>query len=280
MLHLGLQNLLFPFCPNLVNIIDRKAPIWDSIQNRFEKRIDFIDNEIAQKREKFFDTTLFDLLARIKQGDPIAESFLIYLDKTIGDLYAILKPMGKHFKSSLKLTLINLVANFDNSRCNYVDMVGEICLMHAVLTLPNLPYRLERIEYPLSNGKRIDYLLTNRHTGHSVLIDVLNIRIQSNRIVDSSSLEKFLLERVKNKKAKKLQNLPPLELSFPFAVAPVLWCDLEEMKNFESYFDQFPLTNDGVPCFSLGQSIGNNGRYNFEFATMQSLLKRVTYFVE
>lgn len=257
------QNTLY-YLPALLEItaVDTEFP-WDRIDDLFtilwkKKAALAIDDKMK------VDATFFFTIMAARKGHSNAIGILHFLNHVFEELAGQLNPVEK------KMLCSNIKDMVTTSDLRFYDFVGEIATLNNLMKTK--AYRLERVETPLPNGKTIDFQLCKIETNCSILVEIVNIHLDSDRVeADPVAIDKFLTHRlvakIKDKNKKLKENVH-------FYLVPVLWGGWQDIEVYSNYFRHYKLALENViePVAYLQHSDGQE-YYDHQFGRVSTLHK-------
>jgi hypothetical protein len=137
--------------------------------------------------------------------------------------------------------IYNILIQKDRS---YLNFLGELACL--VLIKKQYSYRLNKIEYKLPNGKRIDFQLIDSMSKIEYLFEITNIHIDAKKGIseDWSEVSKFFTNRITKKiKDKTHQLTTPINIT----LIPVVWSALgSDIMKLHLHFQQHELNIENV----------------------------------
>jgi hypothetical protein len=192
-------------------------------------------------------------LLKAKGGYSPAVGMMHFLNNVFGDLAkSLTTPEKKMACSIVKKILLTFNPTF-------YHFVGEIATLNNLMATGL--YRLKHIEEGLPNGKSIDFYLQERTSDDRILVEVLNIDLDSDRVEsDPAAIDKFIAHRAKKKFREKNKNLRDPE---EFQLIPVLWGGHADVEVYRQHFKDHRPTPANViePLAYLRHS---DGHYYFD----------------
>jgi hypothetical protein len=251
--------------PALIRITDADIQFpWHSINSDTQAYFEGLKAEA--KGEAIDSPATFALtLLRAKGGYGPAVGMMHFLNNVFGSLANILTtPEKKMACSIVKKILLTFNPTF-------YHFVGEIATLNNIMST-NL-YRLQHIEEDLPNGNSIDFYLQTIQNDERILVEVLNIDLDSDRVqADPVAIDKFIAHRAKKKFREKNKNLPDPE---QFQLIPVLWGGHADIEVYRQHFKDHRATPANVlePLAYLRHS---DGHYYFDhqFGRVGNLVRR------
>jgi hypothetical protein len=248
--------------PGLIELtsVDLDFP-WDSINRSFSdiwrRKIAESDNETFQTEATFF----FMLLAAMK-GEPLAIGYVDYLNRMCHELSGQLsiekkKMLGKIIKKIIK------VPNLD-----FLNFVGELSTLNNLLK--SNAYELERIESPLKNDNSIDFHLKDLATQKSILVEVINIQLNDDKVErDPDAINTFLTGRLIKKIAEKEEELAG---TLDFWIVAVLWGSWKSIQIYRDHFRSYPVQiSRTIEPLAYVQHSDGRGYYMHQFGRVSTL---------
>ena len=219
-----LRNLSF-YLPSIFTIIDENDLDWTNIDSLFKKKIEKRIQE-CKGETIIVETTIYDLIIEVKKKNSQALRLLDFINKLFYELSGNLDTLEKQL---VKNNIRNILINFD---MRYLNFIGEIAVLNSLMKTKK--YSLEGIETKLSNNKSIDFKLKQYSDNSYILIEIVNIHLNSDRIEKSNvKIDKFLTERLEQKVKNKKQGLFE---DINFYLIPVLWGNSDDLKIYSDYF--------------------------------------------
>lgn len=252
------------FLPALVELVaDSRDFPWDKIDRLFSKKLQdrIVDFNNGKSQ---VEATIYDVIIEAKKGNTTAIGHLDFLNKLFEELSDNLNPSEKRL---VKTNVKHMLITFDKNHRNYI---GEIAVLNNLIKSKN--YRLNGIEIKLANGKSIDFKLEVIGKEKFVLVEVMNIHLEENRIDDSAeAIEKFLTDRFLQKLESKMVTLAD---KLKFYIVPVIWGGWRNIKVYSEFFktNSIKINNVIEPVSYLTYSDGK-GYYEHHFKTISSLFK-------
>jgi len=265
MSYIQIQDFIKANCPNLYKFTALPQTKWDNINLRMDRRLKYLESQIEKYGSVDAETSLFDIIIQSKEElNQVAKDYLNFIESLIKDINNL---VPHNFHKKLKKRAYDLIANFDNIRSYYRDPIGEFIALITIIR--NSDYQIDSIEYKMPNGKQADFKLNNQKT--KILVDVLNINFKDGLIKSADDLNSFLSKRISDKISDKISGLTFNEIKHPFCVLPVIWCDLNEIKNFNHVFERVQQKYSTLPFCSIAQFSDENKKYGFYFSTINNI---------
>jgi hypothetical protein len=234
---------------------------WKKIDDLFAAKLEQ-RSILANGNTITVETTIFDIIIAAKKKDESAIGFVCYINKLFRDLSLLLT---EEEKLLVHRNVKSMLTTLDTRFYNYV---GEIGILYNLLSTGH--YRLLRIEEELPNRKNIDFTLQNTRTSTPVLVEVLNIRLDGNRVdPDPEAIKKFLTTRCETKIADKNKHLTePID----FSLVPVLWGASADVKVYSEFFQNHQLTiKETSEPFAWMQFVYGNNEYGHNFTRVSKV---------
>jgi hypothetical protein len=217
--------------PILFELLEGERLDWGKINTKFSethlKRLtDFIHGN-----NELIEANFFDVLTEYWKGNKQGIRMLNFFRSLLDDINRNLDIADK---KKIKKTLYNLLIEFD---LNYLNYIGELAVLNSFIR--NREYRLNRIESPLGNKKKADFLFDRCDGKGPVLVEVVNVRP---RVFpqDHSGLKILFEEKFEEKNLLKTGG----DLRFlKYFLVPVIWGTSEELKRTADFIKVGPKIN-------------------------------------
>lgn len=213
------------FIPSLVALVDGKNFPWDRIEGLFDKKI--AAREAESKAEAIqVEACIYDLIIAARMQNQQAVRLLHFLDELFENLTNTLNATEKPL---LKRTVQQMLESLDSK---YLNFLGEIATLNNLLQSGS--YQLIGIEDKMPNGKSIDFKLKLVGQDKFLLVEVVNIHLDSSKVVDDAeAISKRLTHKLARKIADKKQGL---DIDVEFYLIPVIWGGGEDIKTYSEFF--------------------------------------------
>lgn len=238
------------YLPKVIEFIGEEEFPWDQIENRFDK---LIDRRFSQAKGDsiIVETSIFDQIISIKKGDNAYNGLMDYYNKLFHQLNLLL---NKEEKKLMFNTIRSLLISFD---LKYLNYLGELSVLYKLKK--SNKFSLLDVEKVLPNGKSIDFDLMIENSNMRVLIEVLNIQVNPQKVEnDSDKIEIFINGRITNKLADKKKNL---DEDWNVHLVPVIWAGHEELEIYHQYFRNnaldIPLSYEPLAFLTFYDQFGN-----------------------
>jgi hypothetical protein len=223
-LKLDVEQRLKEYFPILFDLLDGQRIDWKSINRKF--------GEVFAKREKNFNNDItdkvqanfYDIISESLNENKQAIRMLNFFRTLLQDLNRVLSIDDK---LKIKKTLFNLLIEFD---LNYLNYIAELAVLYTFIN--SKQYHLNRIESPLGNNSKIDFLLDKSDGTGSVLVEVVSIR-PMNFPNTTFEIKKMLEEKLGDKIHLKTKGSVEY---LKFFLVPVVWGSAEDLKNVANFF--------------------------------------------
>lgn len=239
--------------PNLLRIADADIQFpWASIDSDTLAYFEALKAEAKDETIRSPATFALTLL-RAKGGYKPAVGMMHFLNNVFNDLSNSLTTSEKKMACSI---VKKILFTFNPT---FYHFVGEIATLNNLMTTEL--YRLKHIEEGLPNGKSIDFYLHSTKNDERILVEVLNIDLDSDRVESAPvAIDKFIAHRAKKKFREKNANLPDPE---QFQLIPVLWGGYADIEVYRQHFKDHRATPANViePLAYLRHS---DGQYYFD----------------
>ncbi len=251
------------FIPALIEFVDGQDFPWGKIDKLFS---DKITDRISESNGETIvvEASIYDIIVAAKKQNSSAIGLLDFLNKLFEELTDTLDSDEKSLiKSNVKQMLISLDSK-------YLNFLGEIATLNNLIK--SNVYRLVDIEHKIANGKSIDFKLRHIEQNKFLLVEIVNIHLDSNRVDDNAdAIRKFLThklsEKIKSKKAR-------LNNDFSFYLIPVIWGGWKDIKIYSEFFKSNKLDlPDVIEPVSYLTYTDNAGYYEHYFKTISNLFK-------
>lgn len=251
------------FIPALVNLVDEKDFPWKKIDNLFTQKI---KDRIAESNGETFkvEASIYDIIVEAKKQNLTAIGLLDFLNKLFEELTDNLETREKRLiKSNVKQMLISLDSK-------YLNFLGEIAALNNLIK--SKAYRLITIEEKISNGKSIDFKLRDIKTQKPILVEIVNIHLDSDKVENNpEAIRAFLTKKLTKKIESKTTNLAN---KIQFYLIPVIWGSSKDIKIYSDFFKSNSLNLlDVLEPISYLTYSDTTGYYEHYFQTISKLFK-------
>lgn len=278
-----MKSLIKEYLPKIIMIIGEDNSRLDRL-NSFEERY----NSIVEKHkaeEKISIHCLIDWICIANTGDNQSISFLNFVDSQCDILYS---RVNESFKTAIKNTITELLLSFDvdielRNNPAFMNFLGEIIGLNAILDIKEINFSLERLEFNLPNGKSIDYMLVDEK-GNRHLIEVLSIHnIDPCKIESEEGLQEFLRLKFNQKietKTKDVETSDNIFLNvdgkdYQFNILPFIWTEPKTLKEYYNLFKKLDQEYGNVmPCYTISSGHDESGKWDFEFSKLSNVLEQ------
>lgn len=265
-MHLIKMNLvkenLKLFVPALVELVDGKDFPWTKIDNLFSEKIKMRKAK-CNNETIIVEASIYDIIVEAKQQNSSAIGLLDFLDKLFEELNDNLNKTERQLvRSNIKKMLIS----FDSK---YLNFLGEIATLNNLIKSKS--FRLISIEEKIPNGKSIDFKLLNIEQNKTMLVEIVNIHLNNEKVEnDSEAIRVFLTGKLTDKKETKSLKLDNL---VQFYLIPVIWGSAENLKVYSDFYRFNSLNLDGIlePVAYLTYSDKTGHYYKHYFTTISKL---------
>ena len=242
MLVFEMQSNLRRFMPSILELIGDQDIAWSSINTQYSERhallIEESDAMIPINGGSIrINASIYEVIfSATTLGNRQAFGLFNFCNEMFTDLAS---KLTDEEKKSIRPNIYSVLTNLD---CNYLNFVGEMALLNSLLT--NGEYKLLGVEYEFPNEKRIDFKLLKVSNQTIVLVEVLNIQVNSERVErNNSAITRFLTKRVTDKVKDKTEGLTSPE---KFIIVPVIWGTAEALKIYSDFFKENKLELENV----------------------------------
>ncbi len=254
--------------PNLMNFVKDVKMDWDNIEGIFLK-------EIEEKKLKYQGLTnkliraktICDYIVTAKMGKKNSRGLLFYINNLFKDLTVKLSTADKN-RLAPNIRRIFTSKNPNSPYPEFLVPIGELAVLNGLLK--SKKYEFKSIEHPLPNGKGIDFKLLKIEDGTEVLVEVVNIYLDTMRVENNDeAIKKLLTDRLTSKISNKKDGLTN---SIDFFLVPVIWAEWTVLEIYCDYFKRNIMHLDKVEepmAFSLLSD--GNSFYVPRFAKISNL---------
>jgi uncharacterized protein YlaI len=253
------------FIPALVDLVDEKDFPWEKINNLFTQKI---KDRISDSNGEIIkvEASIYDIIVEAKKQNLTAIGLLDFLNKLFEELTDNLEASEKLLiKSNVKQMLISL----DNK---YLNFLGEIATLNNLIK--SKAYRLIAIEERIPNGKSIDFKLQHINKQKPILVEIVNIHLDSKKVENNpEAIRTYLTCKLTKKIESKTSNLVK---KIQFHLIPVIWGSSKDLKIYSDFFKSNSLNMLDVeePIAYLTYS-DTAGYYEHYFQTISKLFKEI-----
>ncbi|MDT4332810.1 MULTISPECIES: hypothetical protein [Methylomonas] len=224
------SRYLKQFLPNVMKLFDPTPADISLVFNRFETRYAFYEKQLAVSESFYIENSLVDLIWKAEEGVPFAVDYLAFIEAQCAVIMKNIDPaLCREFRSTMK----NLFLNFDDNESRIQSYVGELCVLAKLLS--SNVYRLLKVEYRLSNGNSIDYLLSDGERQH--LVEVSNVDISGWPTPSRDKVVELIWGKAKTKIETKFAGSGVPE-NMSFMLVQVTWGDLEKLVPYQDVFSK------------------------------------------
>ena len=254
------QNLSI-FLPELTKFIGDEQFPWDEIDYKFDKKI---ESRFSKNPEGsiIVEACIFDQIVSIKKRNTDYTGMMDFYNKLFYQLNTLL---NKTEKKLILKTIRNLLVSFDSKYLNYL---GELSALYKLKQTNN--FILLDVEKVLPNGKSIDFDMMIKEPKMQVLIEILNIQINPEKVEDDSNkICDFINGRIIEKLSVKKLNLVE---EWNIHLVPIIWGGHKELEIYNKYFKNnsldLPLTYEPLAFITYYDNYNN---YFPKFGAISSL---------
>ncbi|GAA0892658.1 hypothetical protein GCM10009122_23370 [Fulvivirga kasyanovii] len=229
-------ELHLPAIPHLIgeNYID-----WDRIEKLFDKEIKKRYGK-AKGKTITVEATIYDHIIEVRKESVNSLSstrYLQFVNSMIRDLAELLDDNQRQMVTRI---IRNLLVSFDLKHINYL---GEIGALHNLTKNGRL--LLKEVEYPIDNGKNIDFCFYDTVSKKDILVEVFSSRLNSDKVLDDpAALEKFISFRLEEKALKKFSGIQNLYENI--FLLPILWGDTRSLKIYADFFKDYKFKSEKI----------------------------------
>lgn len=196
---INLQSKLQEYLPSLFQLIEGDIR-WVSLNNIFNEKFNAL-NEKYKRDEKFplIRLTLYSIIIGALKGDKNCKWFHRYIDNLFKDIN---HSLGTEEKLLIKQNISNLL-EFGNGFLNYL---GELSVLNyylktGIYKLIDTEVRKNNITKGNKKGKGIDFKFYDKKINKDILIEVVNIELNDDKMLNYQTIYKFLSCKLKDKLA-------------------------------------------------------------------------------
>ena len=256
------SNISF-YLPALIDIVGDSHFDWNHIDNLFSKKIK--ERIIEGKGQTIIvEATIYDMIVAVKKKNKRAIGLMDFLNKLLTELSTNLTDAEKKL---IKTNLRGFLTTLDKG---YLNFIGEIAVLNNLIK--SKTYRLENVEFKLPNKKTIDFRLRKINDDAFLLVEIVNIHLDSKRIeTNEEKIKKFITDRLTQKIASKKEGLID---DINFYLVPVLWGGWKDLKMYCEYFKQNKMHLENViepVSYLTFTDPNNNNFYLHRFGNVSNL---------
>ena len=258
-----IKPIIDQYIPSLINLLGENKISWRSVNKKFSKFIERINNNDENGNHQI-DANLYVLLKN--KADKIAKSdaMLDFYSYIFENLYSYLSNKERKL---IGKTILNILTEMQK---DYMHYIGEL----AVLDFYKREYgfKLLSVEdriYKNSNV-HLDFLfeIGKENTLH---VEVVNLHAEIKDFRSKDELKHWLENKLKKKKNEKI-----LEQKKKILIQPVVWTkDLFQLKLLEELYDQKLVSIEKVqiPFGYLTYYLKDVHKYEHRFEPVNMILK-------
>jgi hypothetical protein len=254
------------FVPALVELVDGKDFPWTKIDSLFSEKIKMRKAEFKGETI-IIEASIYDIIVEAKQQNSSALGLLDFLDKLFEELN---DNLNKTERQLVRRNIKQMLISFD---CKYLNFIGEIATLNNLVK--SKLFRLLSIEEKISNGKSIDFKLLNIEQNKIMLVEIVNIHLNNDKVVDESeAIRLFLTGKLTDKKKLKSINL---NNEIQFYLIPVIWGSAKSLKVYSDFYKSNSLNLEGIlePVAYLTYSDKAGYYYKHYFTTISKLFDEI-----
>lgn len=280
----GVKDKLKECLPNVMRIVGDIQKKLDKKIEEYIKLLYSVDGNTIISRPN----SIFLYVIGAMRGDQYCISLLSYIDKEINSLYELVKDNNSHV-SKIKNKIKNMLCFYDNetdfSKVNpdFLNTLSELLYAAYFIPASSQKYNFVGFDVKMDNQKDSDIVFKRVLDGNSIYIDNLSIHyIDLNKAETNDDLRCFLKKRIKEKLDNKTQDLLKDGEFFKingdnseFYVAPFIWCETSDLKNFIEVFKEFDTSGSLNHMFlALCPIKQSDGSYLFEIQIVSKILEK------
>ena len=251
------------FTPQIVNLIDSNDFPWDRINEKFNKKI---EARLESAEENLFtvQASVYDHIIGAKKKKLNCIGLLKYFNLLFKELNENLKEDERQL---VKTNVRNMLSSFDHQFLNYI---GELAVLNQLIKSGS--FQLLSCEEKLPNGKSIDFLFENKIKPMKILVEVVNIHINSDKVEnDPSKIRTFFETKLGKKIDSKKEGL---NQGVNFHLIPVIWGGTAALKIYDDFFKNnslgIPLVYEPMAYLTYSD---DKGYYEHYFTPISRLFK-------
>lgn len=222
----NIKNKLQEYMPSLLKFLDKEPISWNRINSMFQ--VEFMKRKaqyVANDNHLIVEASIYDILSATLDGNKSAERLFTFLNSLIEELIV---QIPKEHLGKMKRTVYNILTSFNK---DYLNFVGELAVLNILLR--SKLYILEDIEYPIENGKTVDFKFYSKEEAKSILVEVYNIHPTKEISTNPDEINKFLSKRINDKINLKMKDINnPVD----FLLAPVIWTQASDLERINSFY--------------------------------------------
>lgn len=223
-----LRDALNHFAPSLIEYLDLKPRDWRKLEKRLNDRYAILEGRLKTGCQSVVvKTSIYDLMLEGYLGNVTAARFLQFIDSIA---LGLSRKIPVHLQPSVREQARNLFMDFSKDAPKYLEKVGELAAILFILEKSGATPLGFEVKIPERNTT-FD-LLVELETSNPLVIEILNVWINDQKVTDDAGLHKFLDCRISRKIEEKTGvALPASELPFPLLL--VLWFeDVNTVRRF------------------------------------------------
>ncbi|MBO6659397.1 MAG: hypothetical protein JJ862_06185 [Roseivirga sp.] len=251
------------YLPAIVEFLGKHDFPWTKVNSDFNKKIEKRLKE-ASGETSTVEASIYDIIISCKKGLKDYEGLLVFFNRLFEELII---NTDDNTRAVIKTTVWNLLISFDSKYLNYI---GELAVLNNLLKSKTV--ELIKCEVSLDNNKSIDFDVLFPENGMRVLIEVVNIHLDSQKTEDDpKKIQGFLKKRLTDKRKSKTQDS---KYADKVHLIPVLWGSHKDLRIYERFFKShkldLPLTYEPMAYLTYSDS---NGYFETYFNPITKLFK-------
>lgn len=261
-----IRNRLKDYFPIVFELLAEASLDWKSIEKTFTRKFELHEAKFNITGEPIIiEASLYHIISASKRGNPQAKRLLEFITKLLESL--ILRLTDKE-KKLVKKNIFDLLSNLDK---NYLNFVGELCVLNHLKRQENLTLIATEIPIDPKNkdGVKIDFQFYNESSKSEILIEIVNLHISDDQTTSDDKIDGLFQNKINHKLNKK-----DVRRTEGFMLVPVIWCSIKSIKRIILYYEnnrpQFQNTSMPV-CFMSFTDQHDNSIY--KFGSIDSILK-------
>lgn len=230
-----LKENLELFVPSMFKLLENQNISWRDINKKFTKKyLERIRDKEKNDGNLLVAVNFYDVVTQVMNDNNDFIRLLGYFEYTFDELNKNLDNKSKGLVCGILRKLLN---DFTG---DYLHYIGELSVLNTLTK--NKILTLDSIEFPLGNGKFIDFRLFSPQTNQYLPIEVLNIHISESNSSDVSVFKRFIEGKINTKIHEKTGGE---DLGFTLVI--VLWGTHNDLEKIYIYYKKgFKIENERV----------------------------------
>jgi hypothetical protein len=267
-LKINIKKGIERYMPSIFLLLNNEDINWQKINDQVLKAHLKRKKEYnANNNQLTIEMSFYDLISHALKDPKNALGVFDFINRVVFNLSNNLNAAQKR---EFKKTIYSMLTNLNR---NYLNFVGELAVINGLLN--SKLYALERVEFPLPNGKNVDFMVLDIKRNKKILIEVLNIHLKKGLPDNYEGIKQFLLHRFNEKLRSKKQNLPS-DFEIEIILAPVVWVeahhDLQKLYDFYSAGNKTSIyPGDYIP-YAYANFVSAEGQSLHRFERVSTIL--------